>query len=72
MATKEPNAWGLYDMLGNVWEYTSDPFKAGDPVYVAMRGGCAMTHARSMRVSYRGFDAAFVHSKYAGFRCVGN
>lgn len=72
VATKLPNAWHLYDMLGNVWEYTNDPFKPGDPVFVAMRGGSCATKARSMRVSFRGFDAAYVHSKFAGFRCVGD
>ena len=40
--------------------------------FVAMRGGSCMTKARSMPVSLRGFDAVFVHSKYAGFRCVGD
>jgi len=72
VAGKAPNAWKLYDMMGNVWQYTSDPYKADNPIFVAMRGGSYTTKARSMRVSFRGFEAAWVHSRIAGFRCVGD
>ena len=72
VATKEPNGFHLYDMLGNVWQYTSDAYKPEDPVFVTMRGGSWFTSAKNIRVSIRGFDAADRGRTFTGFRCAGD
>ena len=67
---KQPNAFGLYDMLGNVWEWTADNYDVAGELKV-VRGGSWNNVTRFVRASYRlGFEPT-TRSSNIGFRCVG-
>lgn len=54
VGTKEPNAWGLYDMLGNVWEWCWDLYdEQVYGTYRIFRGGSWAEEARGCGVSCR-------------------
>ena len=86
VATKAANAFGLYDLQGNVWEwvedcwhdnYSDDPpayavvWEGGNCNYRVLRGGAYGVTSRGLRVSNRDGDyVAGYLVPSPGFRCV--
>jgi uncharacterized protein (TIGR02996 family) len=80
----QPNGWGLYDMLGNVWEWTADAYRnypsratpRRNPrfnrrsSYRAARGGGFSNPAACCRSSTRICFAAAGRNHFIGFRPV--
>ncbi len=61
VAQKKPNALGLYDMFGNLWEYCLGPYHSTEPKVSVSRGGGWSTQASVMSARARlRFDADWV------------
>jgi formylglycine-generating enzyme required for sulfatase activity len=63
------NGYGLYDMLGNVWEWTSSLYKEGK-TYLVMRGGSWVFSASLIHCAYRGRSRRRACVSGLGFRVV--
>lgn len=78
----QPNAWGFYDMHGNVNEWCADaystknpdlPQMTSDPLEIrggqrVFRGGSWSAHARYCRSAYRGSNEPSLRSNSVGLR----
>ncbi len=77
---KQPNEWGLYDMLGNVWEWCEDGWRnytssvQTDPVGSGssrvLRGGSWGHFARFCRSAVRDYVDPGITYYFSGFRVV--
>lgn len=74
-----PNAYGLFDMAGNVWEWTESIFDDTDADIEeakrqrVIRGGswlCSARHCVGYRAAARGRSVAGESTNHLGLRCA--
>jgi formylglycine-generating enzyme required for sulfatase activity len=69
VGSKVPNDLGIYDLFGNVWEWTNTLYKKNNGFRV-LRGGSWINAAAYGRMAYRDYGAPAGRRNAAGFRLV--
>jgi formylglycine-generating enzyme len=71
----KPNAFGLHDMIGNVWEWTADAYAGRAPKSRVIKGGsylCAPNYCLRYRPAARQPQEEGLGTSHLGFRTVLN